>query len=294
MDKGMKKPREYFQRTLVKILGRCEAKRVYRVEWTDSLVPWEGRLSSEIELVKIWVVGSFARGALMCGDLDLILEIRVAAGRDYPPPRSIPRATFGVFPLVSVFIGTPQSNSSHVSFEDAVLVWDGVIDPADALAAIRHDADEGRFRRDEDIIPFRSDQVGDIEQIKKVVEGIQEGLYASHFVEFEDMVPPDDPSTYHRSLVDYLCGQKSREMLNRALAHLHSVEGLDLEEDYDWGVSKAELVGGGWSISTGSRPEIRLWRLDNSRWNCSALAILPFPTRRGPNGMWIIRPTNIS
>ncbi len=287
IEKGKRRERGSFERTLKKILAKCVAGHVYEVEWTDPLVPWIGRQSSKFELANLWVVGSFARGAIECGDLDLVLEIKIVSGRQTPPVRSIPRATFGQFPRVSLFIGTPQQNSAHVNFNDAVLLWNGEINWLAALENIKIDPEAGRFQRDDDLIPFRSDQLSSFVDVTEAIEGIRQGMYSSQFVPMEDMGHLQAPTDCKQFMFNMYGSQKTREMLGLALAYLHKSEGLNLRGEIYRGDNITEVVGEGWSINTGPRPRIPLWRL---KWpEISNLAIIPHRTKRGPNGLWLIK-----
>jgi hypothetical protein len=76
------------------------------------------------KLKTLWAAGSYARGALTCGDLDLIADIEVVRddGTIRQVERDAVRELLGSIPLVRVYRGTPEANSSRVAMPDAVAV----------------------------------------------------------------------------------------------------------------------------------------------------------------------------
>jgi hypothetical protein len=68
-------PRAVLERRLERILARIDGEKVFRAEWTETLLG-RRRCSATFEIDAVYVVGSFARGAPTCGDLDLLLTVR--------------------------------------------------------------------------------------------------------------------------------------------------------------------------------------------------------------------------
>jgi len=104
---------------LQRIAARIASQQVYEVEWSDRLF---GAQSSRIRVEGLWVAGSYARGALDCGDLDVIAKV-VSEQGILPWGATISRILVGRAPDVRLYSGTPEKNSSGVSFPEARLVW---------------------------------------------------------------------------------------------------------------------------------------------------------------------------
>ncbi len=83
-------PRDHFTRVLARICGRLDNSYASQVRWTDSF--FKEVHHSIVSARALWVVGSYARGALDCGDLDLVMEaISQSDGRltGLPPTSAI-------------------------------------------------------------------------------------------------------------------------------------------------------------------------------------------------------------
>jgi hypothetical protein len=72
-----RRSRGSFTRTLQRLCTRLDEQAVYVVEWKDF---WGRRERGRIRVRSLWVAGSYARGALECGDLDLILDTTADEG----------------------------------------------------------------------------------------------------------------------------------------------------------------------------------------------------------------------
>lgn len=80
-------PRESFTKKLVRICQRLDDQAIRTI--THKHIYRE--FTCQIEITMVWAVGSYARGALLCGDLDLVIgheKLKV----------SYPRLVFGVGP----------------------------------------------------------------------------------------------------------------------------------------------------------------------------------------------------
>ena len=113
--------RDSFARSLVAICERLDEKHSGTFSWTHPLVHVE--LQSRFTINSVWVVGSFARGAPTCNDLDLVAEIDW-----HGSPVALPHKVFKALSIryqgVSLCDGTPDNNSSLVAFGEAILIWD--------------------------------------------------------------------------------------------------------------------------------------------------------------------------
>jgi hypothetical protein len=135
MSQGRRRSRESLTRTLHEICARLDQKTIIALTWRERFLPEE--LSVEFRPAALWVAGSFARGALECGDLDLILGVECLKGQLARGSR-IAAAAFGIFPDVRVYAGTPEKNESGIDLKEAALVWQGPsISRRSALTALR-------------------------------------------------------------------------------------------------------------------------------------------------------------
>lgn len=192
VSKGHRRSRESFKKTLIKILTRADARHLHEISW--KLFPWsdESDASCKFMLNKVWVVGSFARGAISCGDLDLVVEIDVISGRKHPPSTKVVKSSIGTFPDLSVFLGSPDSNSSQITFPEAVLLWskeDASPIWKKAIESITVDEGVTRFYREYDKLPFRKEQIcsGDLEAIDRIINSLKRKEILSQWVSMEEL-----------------------------------------------------------------------------------------------------------
>lgn len=82
-------PREKFTKALSRICGRLDDQASFEIEDRRALARTlvsTGGLKQEdarerVEITKLWVVGSYARGVLTCGDLDVLIQTRRCDGQ---------------------------------------------------------------------------------------------------------------------------------------------------------------------------------------------------------------------
>ncbi|WP_155754314.1 hypothetical protein [Burkholderia multivorans] len=133
-------PREQATKLLERICARLDARSTVELDRPATPGLDAPGLTAA---TRLWVVGSYARGVLTCGDLDLVMEVDkplVSAGE-------LNRVMLGNPPRVSVYTGNPNQNSSMGPFAEAVLVWEPWKDWRAALAGIEPDASVFRFGR---------------------------------------------------------------------------------------------------------------------------------------------------
>src|ERR1700754_4518208 len=115
-----RRSRDSFTQALCRIAKRIADRPRYELQWNDELLHKQRRC--QVSLGGLWVAGSYARGALDCGDLDLIVDLGAEAGKMTWTAR-ISRSVIGHAPDVRLYIGTPEENSSGIAFPEARLVW---------------------------------------------------------------------------------------------------------------------------------------------------------------------------
>lgn len=231
----------------------------------------------------LWVAGSYARGATECGDLDLILEATIDGV--HPPSRTIAKGLYGSAQDTSLYIGTPERNSSNVDFPEARLVWSEERPDWKAnLEAIEIDPKAGRFPRATDALPLRRDQLSaSIEELERLLELRDRRVLAWEFLNAEDIT--QDPGALERAgIYAEHYGAKTRDALRLAISH-HTAVGRGGE----WvqaEVSERTRFRCGGTLFLTSYPSIPLDQLDDPA--CDLLALVPHRSRRGPNGIWLI------
>jgi hypothetical protein len=182
-----RRARESMTRALNRIAGRIAASPTQPVEWNDPRT--YSRESATITAKRLWVAGSYARGAMMCGDIDLIVDLEIEG--PYPPTLTIGNRLFGRAQDTSLYIGTPEHNSANVAFPEARLIWSAASpDWRRNISAIAADPNAGRFERPLDRLPVRPDQLStNFEQIEHVLGLIDRQILSSEFVDLAAITP---------------------------------------------------------------------------------------------------------
>ena len=239
----------------------------------------------------MWVCGSYARGAPACGDLDLIAETSDVSGYR-PSIGTIKNALFGRTSHVSLYWGNPDFNNSGVEFKDARLVWSTEtrhsIEIIDQIPII---LTEGHFKRKSDVIPLRLDQIcGHLETIDEIVDLHSQNKIEWEFIEFNPCVDNlelrDDEK---RVLIS--CQTSAGRELNTVLPSIINT-------------LRRHRPGGSWSsIDNKSGHRLKYSKIAISfktlEWSSMAFAkigideqgFVPSLSKRGPNGIWLIRRT---
>lgn len=171
----------------------------------------------QVRISALWVAGSYARGALECGDLDLVIDAE-AIDAGLPYAHQVARAFFGATPGVVFYTGVPSSNTSGVAFPDARMIWSLVeSDWRRAIEAIPVRTDAGRHQRASDLLPLSTRQfIGDSSEIDELITLKSTNILAWKFIPFT--VTPNIESTLDADLQDQISrhqlGRQSREALS--------------------------------------------------------------------------------
>lgn len=276
-----RRPRTSFTRVLERICQRLDERRRVTICWKD--VIFHRRESKEFEITQLWVAGSYARGAMTCGDLDVILGVNSDGWRS---AHQIAARLFGVQPDVRFYSGSPDNNSSHVAFPEAIHVWSPGFDWRAALGSIREDPQAGRFSRPHDIIPLRPEQMGCApDDLERLVKLRNDGHLDWRFVPFEPRSEPEPQDVIEEhivSLIQSSWGKQSRAIFPFIWDYLKT----SLPFITFSGIEQAELDCGGVHVAVG-RPRIADDLLDKLAF--SRVALMPHLSRRGPNGIFEIR-----
>jgi hypothetical protein len=280
-------PRDKFTKQLVRI---CKA--LDEVSIRDISYDLYGTTATcHLEATELWVVGSYARGALACGDLDVIVSF-AATGAGLPMPKVLSRAFFGATPGVRFYSGTPEVNRSGAVFPDAVLIWS--IQDCDWQAridSIMPDPTAGRAARDTDSVPLRAEQMRFPScTLNDVARWERDGILEWNFVPLDNgllsAIPPQEIGSKERQLFECITGmgQKTLDLIPAVWRVMRKTE-----PGASWKAAvseKATLRCGGTLIHVGA-PALDLTHFENAK--VRQLMLVPHRTARGPNGMWLIR-----
>lgn len=277
-------PRASFSKKLTRMCKKLD-------EASERLVEYKGYLgkiqSPRVLISSLWVVGSYARGALECGDLDVVMALTSREGGE-PLTSHISKVFFGALPLVRYYSGTPEMNSSGVAFPDAIQVWSGAgYDWKGVLDSIPINPNAGRSARETDCIPLRGEQLrtyGD--EMTAVARLLNEGWLESEFVAFDsEMLSPlldgDVHETDKRRFVRL--GKKSRELLPALVRLVGRQEPLG-----EWSCQDVTTLHCGGTLIRLGRPELDVGSIEVLP-AIRQLALVPHYSARGPNGAWLLR-----
>ncbi len=275
-----RRTRASLTRALARIAARIAASPAQPVEWENRRVGSRDRAT--VTATRLWVAGSYARGAAECGDLDLIVEV-VADGHA-PPARTIANRLFGRAQDTVLYLGTPEHNSAIVAFPEARLVWSREAPDWRAnLGGIGSDPAAGRFERPLDALPLRPDQLAaDLETLERVLAGTRDGSLRSRFVAAAELREDAALLAGMRVRAERY-GARTAEVLRLALPYLAERAGADSVRVEEQGTLRFQV--GGTLLAAGA-PPVLLPRLETPFHD--ALALMPHLSRRGPNGLWLL------
>ena len=279
-------PRNLFTQKLIKMCKRLDGLPAKTITWTSRYI--QGLKSNEITINKIWVVGSYARGALTCGDLDIVIAFE-GKERYLAPSSEVIKGFFGRVQNTSFYEGTPEENSSGVAFPDAVEIWSGPgCNWMKALDSIVPDPSAGRANRPSDAIPLRLTQLNTtFEHIDEVIKLLSDGVLESEYIPFS----PEffDPLINHdeKYMLSAECypplGSATRKILPGIFRVIEERDHFYRYEIKD----RTELRCGGTDVRVG-KPYLPHPELFDDL-SLKAVALVPHLSAKGPNGVWFLR-----
>ncbi len=287
-DTEARTPRETFTAKLGKICAQLDAKGPQTFTYKHWFFDKEE--TSTVEACALWAVGSYARGATTCGDLDLVFETK-ATERTSPRWSAVTKAFIGVHAAVRVYGGTPEENASGAKFEEAVLLWKPGMDWEAALAGIKPDPEASRFQRTSDSVPLRMEQHGlPLETVEGLVGQLESGHLTWRFVPLSE-IPPAFTAKHQREARVYERFAEQSAM-KRKLAPLVFSFARRLAAERRVGAPlEAGMSTGGMVKVGGIRVQAeQLWlgAYSLDELDCTAIAFIPALSTRGPNGFWLI------
>lgn len=286
-DTEERTPREMFTAKLLKICSKLDSKNAETLTDTH----WFRRqpIEGTVEVLSLWVVGSYARGALACGDLDLVAEIRTTG----TAPRSnvMKRAFFGVHANVRIYWGTPADNTSGAVFEEAVRLWAPGHDWSTAILDLPIDATAGRFPRRSDALPLRTEQhTLPLETVEELTERLENGILKWRFIPLSELsrIPrklSQEDERLYRVFCDRSVKKKQLAPLAFALATQLADVNMGREQLQLCSSEKALIRAGGVHVYA---EQLTLAPDCLDSLGCCAVAFIPALSPRGPNGAWLI------
>lgn len=265
-------PRAAMTKTLARLLARLDEshKAVFA--------------SGEASVLAVWAVGSYARGALTCGDLDLVVELDSKRIRGNEANRIL----FKSPARVRTYTGTPADNSAHVEFTEAVLVWQPGLDWKVAMESIQLNESASRFSRPSDDIPLRLEQLsGTWDTANEILAGKADDTFNWHFVPLEKVTPvlPVEQTYSEQKMAKAMhCFVKGKA--NQALVpYLQGFSRLDDNNLRTWDITRrSEIYHGGTLFILAS-----LWDPSVlSDISVKRVVVVPHLSTRGPNGFWVV------
>jgi len=216
--------------------------------------------------------------------LDIVLDYEMLNGSQ-ADGRQVAKALFKTFPRVSVYGGTPAVNESGVAFPEAVLVWNGLgFNWKGAIAAIPEDDEGGRFQRQTDRIPFRSEQLDADTEFEKLIELEAQGVIRWDFTPLEELAQAaaeDDDEKELEEVATRHFSAKTLKLLPFLMDYFRKTRSwprpmlrIEFEQTY--------FCYGGSIVKLG-RPYIPIDMLDEVA--TSGILVMPHITARGPNGI---------
>jgi hypothetical protein len=282
-------PRESFTKKLERICLRLDEASVRTISHNDF---FNKPATSQVEITSLWVVGSYARGALTCGDLDLVLEYKLIEG-GHPAPRTITKTFFGAIPYVSYYFGKPDNSTSGVEFPNPVPIWtEPGCDWRAAIDSIKPAPSAGRAARETDSIPLRPEQLSmEPERLQQLAAQEKEGLLEWEFIEITpadlEPVPTEEVGDRDRKLLRIapMMGKKSQVLIPAIIRLMTKHERFGVWNSSD--SYRAKLICGATVLLLG-RPALPYYPFEDEP-TIKQYVLIPHISQKGPNGAWIIR-----
>lgn len=287
MDGELRLPRASVTKTLSKILNKLNEKNEASVTWTNSF--FRETNTTTIRLNSLWIVGSYARGASDCGDIDVVIDYSVINGKQRPPTHLVSKALFGLTPRLRAYEGNPNENSSNIPFNEAKLIWGLDVNAIEALDVIKEDPSAVRFKRPSDVIPLRMEQLGGhSDYAEDITDAHKNKILEWNFTPLSKLNTINIESSGQQEFFDHLvrvmdyAGKDSKKLLLPLLSYFTKNKKQIMSTR---GRENSSLQVDGSVILTG-RPHIRVDALDGI--DTHNVVAMPHITARGPNGVWTI------
>lgn len=292
-------PRAYFTKRLAAMLTAVDSNPERTFQFNDAF-KWEDPriLEARVRLKRVWVYGSFARGAETCGDLDVDIEVDyLPVGADdlrRPPQHLVGRAFWGNQRRVSVSVAMDASVKLTAIgkriHRERVLVWEAGLDWRKRVEGISSSHTAGRHARLLGLLPFSKDRLR-----LSSVEATDLALAMKHLVLVSHCRPIDGGGEVARLRKDEAwaleaLGRLRGRQANVAAASVLPVcRQLEMEQGAPppcWTYGLETVVWCGHELHLGTA-DFGVRVLDR-RPELVGFVMVPFLTARGPNGAWFV------
>jgi hypothetical protein len=277
---------------LLSLLAKLEPGRVYDVQWRDRFDFGDGEKErGSFTVSRVFVFGSFARGAPTCGDLDLLLQIQPRAGSRLPPTPTAKRAVFGALRNADLFVESAASSTYLANFPEARQIWSSD-DPcgAERVDAIAVDPAARRFARKADVLPVSLKRLDiDKAQAEELADAIHEQRITSSWRVIDgDVVDEERWSDSLKKAARQFnedLGKDTRRCVPFAMECLRNNAHRSLGQRYVDGRHKTVMHVGGWQVRVG-RPEPAFGDLDAI--DTRGLIMVPKLSSSATNVVWTL------
>lgn len=277
-------PRAVFTRKLERL---CSAFDETPVVVAGDRLSYGKVLNGTFRLENLWAVGSYARGASECGDLDLVLQYARIGGKGWPTARTLVRAALGTVTMVQYFSGTPEKNDSGVSFaQDAVLLWQGPgCNWRTRLAGITVDPTAGRAVRETDVVPIPVGQLDlEAEDTDALIQAWRAGRIRWRTLPLDLQAAPRKDAELDAFFAAEAWGKVTGPRVLPAIER--AIRELQPRAKWNWRLRSLPRLGS-IAVECAGRPRVPIEILD-AEPEVSGLAVFPHPKGTGPHVLWLI------
>lgn len=289
----MRRSRDHFTKRLKKIAKKIDenAAVIYEVVWSPG-APIADKINRTLFKVKnLWVYGSWARGCLECSDLDLFCELEIVGGHPFPDPAKVKTLLIQSVQDIDFTLAEERLTRKMAEvIKDKIIIWSqSNRNWEQNIDSIKADPSATRFQRPYDDLPLRKEQLFDNVDTLNVIAGLQkDGVIESSIVLYEDL--PPDQSHWSQSAINWFNaiinsdGKKTVKTMSFVFEFFEREEKIKEFSHYD----SPRYQINDWHIEVGKMSAYRAIRyLDDT--SCRGIMLAPHSSRRGPNGIWIIR-----
>jgi hypothetical protein len=287
-----RQPRDAFLPTIAKVVARMEATLPsVRASWKAHQLFGGREESATIALESLHVFGSFARGAPLCGDLDLIVTFVHSDGQR-PSDRVVHNLSVGRTRGMDVVVAhRDEFDAKLAQFPETKLLW-SLAEPdwRAHVGRIPLDSNADRFDRRTDQLPVSLKQIDfySLEHVEKVLDAIDRRELVSTWVPHEKLVPAPEQWDHElqRALRVYgdLSGAKTRVVLPYVLQWMSEPQPFHILLRHSLHDRAAIHVNNVFAHM--GRPALDVEALN--RADISALVLAPHVSQRFPNGLWVL------
>jgi len=298
-------PRSHFTKKLLGMLGTLDANPVRSYQFNAAFNWQEPKfVPASTRMKKVWVYGSYARGAQTCGDLDVQIEvdhIEVAGCRRTPPERSTVAAFWKALRGVHVTLARPEWRAEESAIDrrikqDLKLVWAEGLDWRSAVAGLQEAPDASRRAREFDRLRFSRERLRlPIHEAWALAMAHKHGLLASECFPLQEVelkrVRRDE--RHALQAIELRRGREAIRAGRAVIALARSMEAMagstrtgwfyGFERSYGfelpiWGGFQLQLGGANFGVSTLER-----------RKDLEGFLVVPFIRSTEANGAWMVR-----